>query len=111
MPKNTLMPQDGRSESIPVLGFKKDGNQTITSNAGGTARTVELTTTVATVTTDQIVRLAQGIDATVVASATDCKIFPNIPYDISLMKNGIYHPFIAFRTVTTDANVDIAERD
>jgi hypothetical protein len=105
------MPQDGRSEAIPVLGFKKDGNQTITSNAGGTARTTELTTAVVTVVSSEIVRLAQGKDDTVEATADDCKLYPNIPYDISLMKNGTYMPFIAFRTVDVAATVDVAERD
>jgi len=110
--KNTQMPCDGRSESIPVLGYKKDGSQTVVSVADGTARNlVAFTQSVVTVTPDNDVRMAQGASNTITASANDAKLFAGVSYDISTVKNGVSYPYMAFRTITTAATVDTSERE
>ncbi len=105
------MPQDGRSEAIPVLGYKKAGYQTVTSNTDGTARSTELTSSVVTITVDQPVHIAQGRNDTVTALATDAKL-PIGTHDVSTFKNGVHYPYIACRTFgATAAIVDIVERE
>lgn len=68
MTDKVLMPKDSASNSIPVLGFKDESYQKVTSNVGGTARNATaFTSTVISVYADAPVRLrfgSSGVTAT-----------------------------------------------
>lgn len=109
---DTYMPDDSNSQPMPVLGYKKGSAQTITANAGGTARNATaFNAKVVSVFCDQPVRIAMG-DSSVTALATDAYIPANTYLDISLIKDTKRHTYIAVRTVgATAGTFEVAERE
>jgi hypothetical protein len=111
MTEATYSPKDNDGVAIPLLRFKSGGAQKITSNAGGTARTTELTSSVVSIYATQDVIVNFGDADTVTAAATDHFIPAGVYMDVALKsKRGTRYSYIAARTKTTAAEVYISER-
>lgn len=111
MPEATYSPKDNDGIAIPLLRFKSGGAQTVTSNAGGTARSTEITSAVVSLyaTEDTIVNFGETVAVT--AAATDHFIPAGTYMDVALKaKRGTRYSFIAVRTLTTAAKLYISER-